>query len=105
MNETLSLPQPFSLNIDDYARRNSGSEEIVTDLYVKLRPALVSYVYHLTGATRDAEDVVQITFFQLFDRLNEGVEIPNVRGGVYRVAHNLAIDEVRQVGRRQTIFE
>lgn len=105
MDEILSLPQPFSLDLDDYARGNSDSEAIVTDLYVRLRPALLSYVYHLTGATRDAEDVVQIAFLQLFDRLNEKTEIHNVRGWLYRVVHNLAIDEIRHAGRRQTLFK
>jgi len=105
MDETLSLPQPISLSLDDIRRGNSDPAEVVTDLYVKLRPALVSYVYHLTGSSRDAEDVVQIAFLQLFDRLNEKTEIHNIRGWIYRVVHNIAIDDVRQTGRRQTIFK
>jgi RNA polymerase sigma-70 factor (ECF subfamily) len=104
MDEILSLPQTFSLNIDDIRRGNSDSERVVTELYIKLRQALVSYVYHLTGSSRDAEDVVQIAFLQLFDCLNENAEIHNVRGWLYRVVHNLAIDDVRQAGRRQRIF-
>src|SRR5688572_18393910 len=103
MDETLPLPQPFSLTLDDI-RRGPGVEDVVTELYIKLRPALVSYVYHLVGSTRDAEDVVQITFIQLFDQLNANVEIRNVRGWLYKVVHNLAIEDVRRSGRRETLF-
>jgi RNA polymerase sigma-70 factor (ECF subfamily) len=48
---------------------------------------------------------VQIAFLQLFDSLNQRQEIRNVRGWLYRVVHNLAVDEARQVARRRTLFE
>ena len=104
MDEVLTLPKPFSLNIDEIRRGSTNAEDFVTDLYVRLRPALMSYVYHLIGSTRDAEDVVQVAFIQLFDQLNAQVEIKNVRGWLYKVVHNLAIDLVRRADRRDTLF-
>jgi RNA polymerase sigma-70 factor (ECF subfamily) len=104
MDEALTLQKPFSINIDEIRRGAPDAEDFVTDLYVKLRPSLLSYVYHLIGSTRDAEDVVQVAFIQLFDQLNENVEIRNVRGWLYRVVHNLAIEQVRKSGRRETLF-
>src|SRR5258708_16464245 len=105
MNEALSLPQPLSISSDEIRRGNPNTEDLVTDLYVKLRPALVSYVYHLIGSTRDAEDVVQIAFLQLFDQLNDQAEIRNVRGWLYMVVHNLAIEQVRRShGRREPLL-
>jgi RNA polymerase sigma-70 factor (ECF subfamily) len=101
----LSLPQPFSLNLEEIRRDNPKAEDIVTDLYVKLRPTLLSYVYHLIGSTRDAEDLVQIAFLQLFDRLSQKAEIQNVRGWLYGVVHNLAIEHVRQINRRESLFK
>jgi RNA polymerase sigma-70 factor (ECF subfamily) len=105
MDEVLTLPKPFSLNIDEIRRGSPSAEDFVTDLYVKLRPSLISYVYHLIGSTRDAEDVIQVAFIQLFDQLNENVEIRNVRGWLYKVVHNLAIEQVRTIGRRETLFK
>lgn len=105
MEDVLPLPRSISLNIDDIRRGAPGPEEFVTDLYVKLRPFLLSYVYHLIGSTRDAEDVVQVAFIQLFDQLKTGVEIQNVRGWLYRVVHNLAIELVRRAGRRESLFK
>jgi hypothetical protein len=46
MNDSvLPLPQTFSLNFDDISRGSRNAEEVVTDLYAKLRPQLLSYVY------------------------------------------------------------
>src|SRR5438094_8937092 len=105
MDDILSLPQPISLKIDDVRRGGPDVESVVTDLYVKLRPPLVSYVYHLIGATRDAEDLVQVAFIQLFDQLVENNEIRNVRGWLYRVVHNLSIEQVRKTESRANLFK
>lgn len=105
MDEILSLPQTMSLKIEEIRRDNPDAEEIITDLYLKLRSPLVSYVYQLIGTTRDAEDLVQIAFLQLFDQLIEKAEIQNVRGWLYRVVHNLALDYVKQIDRRNTLFK
>ena len=105
MDEVLSLPQPISLKVEDVRRGGPDVESVVTDLYIKLRPSLVSYVYHLIGTTRDAEDLVQVAFIQLFDQLIENNEIRNVRGWLYRAVHNLAIEQVRQTDRRAALFK
>lgn len=105
MEDVLPLPGSISLNIDEIRRGSPSPEDFVTDLYVKFRPPLIAYVYHLLGSTRDAEDIVQVAFIQLFDQVNRNVEIRNVRGWLYRVVHNLAIDFVRRSGRRETLFE
>jgi RNA polymerase sigma-70 factor (ECF subfamily) len=104
MDEVFTLPKPFSLNIDEARRGDPSAEEIIADLYVKLRPAMVSYIYHLIGSTRDAEDIVQIAFIQLFDQLNNKKDIRNVRGWLYKVARNFAIESVRSADRRETLF-
>ena len=105
MGEILALPKPFSLSIDEIRRGNPNAEDFVADLYVKLRPALLSYVYHLIGSASDADDLVQIAFIQLFDQLNDRVEITNVRGWLYKVVHNLAIEQVRRSDRREVLFK
>jgi len=105
MEDILPLPRSISLNIDEIRRGAPSPEDFVTDLYVKLRPSLISYVYHLIGSTRDAEDLVQVAFIQLFDQINREKEIQNVRGWLYRVVHNLAIELVRRSGRRESLFK
>jgi RNA polymerase sigma-70 factor (ECF subfamily) len=98
------LVNAFGIEIDDIRRGNRGVEEVVTDLYAKLRTSLLSYVYHLVGSTRDAEDLVQVAFLQLFDQLKQGNDIQNVRGWLYRVVHNLAIEQARRHDRRGSLL-
>jgi len=101
----LTLPQTFSLRTEDTRRDRRNVEEIVKDLYDKLRAPLASYAYHLVGSTRDAEDLVQVAFIQLFDQLEHDGEIDNLRGWLYRVVHNLAIENVRQHDRRDSLLQ
>ena len=94
MTESSAFPlmNAFGMEMDDIRRGDRGVEEVVTDLYARLRPALLAYVYHLVGSTRDAEDLVQVAFLHLFDHLSRGDDIRNVRAWLYRVAHNLAVE-------------
>ncbi len=101
----LTLPETLSLRTDDIRRGRTNAEEVVKDLYARLREPLASYAYHLVGSTRDAEDLVQIAFIQLFDQLEHGREIENLRGWLYRVVHNLAIEHVRRHDRRDSLLQ
>ena len=101
----LALPQTISLRSEDIRRGRRDAREVVNDLYRQLRAPLASYVYHLVGSTRDAEDLVQIAFIQLFDHLEHDGEIENLRAWLYRVVHNLAVDQARQSDRRSTLMQ
>lgn len=104
MDEVLSLPKPLSLNIEELRRASPSVEDFVAEVYGVLRIPLISYVYHLLGSTRDAEDVVQVAFVRLFAQLSSGAEMRNVRGWLYCVAHNVAVEMGRSVSRRETLL-
>jgi RNA polymerase sigma-70 factor, ECF subfamily len=106
MEEDFALPLPrvLAMNEVDTRRSSGNNEEVVTALYEQLRPALLGYVYHLTGSARDSEDLVQIAFLQLFDQLSQRSEIKNVRGWIYRAVHNLAINHVIRSHRRDSLI-
>jgi RNA polymerase sigma factor (sigma-70 family) len=100
----IALPQTTSLR-SEHIRRGRDVKEVVNDLYRQLRAPLGAYVYHLAGSTRDAEDLVQIAFIQLFDHLERNEEIENLRAWLYRVVHNLAIDVARESERRSLLLQ
>lgn len=79
-------------------------EDIVVTLYQEMRPSLLVYVYQLMGSTRDAEDVVQVAFLKVFDHLSRDAEILNLRSWLYRVVHNLAVDQVRQRTNQESLI-
>lgn len=106
MEEDLVIPLPrvFAMNDVDARRSGQSNEQVVTALYEQMRPSLLGYVYHLTGSMRDAEDLVQIAFLQLFDHLGRGSSIRNLRGWVFRAAHNLAVNHVSRSRRHDSLI-
>jgi RNA polymerase sigma-70 factor (ECF subfamily) len=99
----LSLPYGFRLDAATICRHPDALDGILLDLYDRLRPAVLRYVSHLTGSTVEGEDVLQLAFLRLFDALQQGKEIENARGWIYRVAHNLALDQARSATRHATV--
>ena len=100
-----SLTDILSAENDNLKRGLPDAEKVVTELYVNLRPALLSYVYHLVHSNSDAEDLIQLAFLQLFEALNTNAEIKNPRAWLYRVVHNFAIDGIRRVSKRETLLQ
>jgi RNA polymerase sigma-70 factor (ECF subfamily) len=81
----------------------SRLEQKVTELFELLRDPIYRYVCRLIGERTEAEDLTQETFLRLYGSLQKGHAMGNVRPWLYRVAHNLAIDWLRQQGRLEQI--
>src|SRR5258708_5102182 len=67
-------------------------EEFIKDI----RPELHLYVARMIGSAVDAEDVVQETLVKAYDSLALLTSRSNVRGWLFRIAHNRAIDQLRR---------
>ena len=67
------------------------AEREVIMLFDELRDRLLRYVLSLGLAVHDGEDVIQDVFLALFRHLKLGRSSENLRGWVFRVAHNLAL--------------
>lgn len=66
-------------------------EEEVISLFDELRDPLLRYLSSLGVAVADGEEVVQESFLSLFEHLRSGKSRENLRGWLFRVAHNLAL--------------
>ncbi len=66
----------------------------IFDIYY---PLLYRYIYHHTGQQATAEDLTAEVFARMLEQLADG-QGPrrHLRGWLYRVAHNLVIDESRR---------
>lgn len=104
-DQTFPLPRALTVEEGDAPRNGQSMEEVVTALYEQLRSSLSRYAYHLTGSARDAEDLVQIAFLQLFDQLSYRSNIRNPRGWIYRAVHSLAVSNARVAQRDSVIRE
>ena len=73
------------------------------DLIKDIRPELHRYVARMVGSVIDGEDVVQEALAKAYYALPTIPAEANVRGWLFRIAHNKAIDFLR--GRKNQIFE
>lgn len=64
----------------------------VIELYDALRPSLHAYLCCLRMSSDQADDVIQETFLRLVRHMIERGTENNLRGWVFRVAHNLSMD-------------
>ncbi len=103
----MSAPETDSMSIaslplvvgGSHAHRPSELELEVMTIFDAYRTRLLGYVsaFGLTG--HDGEEVVQEVFLSLFCHLRMGKSRSNLRGWVFRVAHNLALKQ-RMANRR-----
>jgi len=83
----------------DLRERNDASalEQKVTEVFEWFYEPVNRYVRSIIGSAADAEDLAQEAFVRLYTSLQSENRIGNVRSWLFRVAHNLAIDYLRQV--------
>jgi RNA polymerase sigma-70 factor, ECF subfamily len=83
------------------AQPQPSREKQVMDLYDQLRPSLITYLTGLGLNLNEAEDVIHDCFVRLYDHLAAKEDDENLRGWLFRVAHNLAMDVFREARRIQ----
>ncbi len=69
----------------------SAVERVVLDLFDSLRDPLLRYLSSFSLRPSDCEEIVQDTFLALFQHLRRDRPRDNLRGWLFRVAHNLAL--------------
>jgi RNA polymerase sigma-70 factor (ECF subfamily) len=87
--ESLALP---------LARASAGATEATT-LYSELRKPLLRYLVCLGLSSDEAQDVVQDSFLTLHRHLAAGGSRENLRGWLFRVAHNQARNRQKRYDR------
>lgn len=80
-----------------YTKQNVTLEEKITLLFDSQSEAIFQFLAAVFGNTdaSEIEDATQEAFLRLYKALKEGQHIENVRGWLFRVAHNAAIDRLR----------
>ena len=61
-----------------------------------IRPELHRYATRMTGSVIDGEDVVQDALIKAYDSLSLLTHQTNLRGWLFRITHNKAIDHLRR---------
>jgi RNA polymerase sigma-70 factor (ECF subfamily) len=97
MTTPISGQQALSLGTvvtTDSSRRPTVEDQVI-GLYDQLHGPVSRYVVSLGVHPADADEVLQETFLRLFKHLTKGGAAHNLRGWVFRVAHNIAFNERR----------
>jgi RNA polymerase sigma factor (sigma-70 family) len=78
-------------------RAQKLDQEALTCIYQNYRDAIYRYVYHHLGNAQTAEDLTSDVFRRFLQALRNGGG-PNrqLKAWLYRVAHNLIVDELRR---------
>jgi RNA polymerase sigma-70 factor, ECF subfamily len=79
---------------------SSRVEDEVTEFYDRFRNPLLRYILAIGLTIHDGEEVIQEVFLSLFEHLRSGKSRHNIRGWLFRVAHNLALRQ-RNANRSQ----
>src|SRR5580658_2739978 len=66
-------------------------EQQVIALFDQFRNPLLRYLSSFGLAPADAEEIIQEVFLSLFQHLQSGKSRENLRGWLFRVAHNLGL--------------
>ena len=91
MAHSASLSVLQSRTAADPASHRERLAEDVAALFDQFRSPLLRYVSSFGLGIPDGEEVLQEVFLALFQHLNRGRSRDNVRGWLFRVAHNLAL--------------
>jgi RNA polymerase sigma-70 factor, ECF subfamily len=70
-------------------------EQKVAGYFEQWRDPVYRYLVAAFGNAAQAEDVTQEAFLQLYRCLHAGQSIGNARAWVFRVAHNLAVNQIK----------
>ena len=104
-----SFPDPviglhFPVAADD-SPSVSDLENEVMSLFDEFRDRLFRYVLSMGVSTQDGEEIIQEVFLSLFLHLQLRKSRANIRGWMFRVAHNLALKQRISIQRQRLSLE
>jgi RNA polymerase sigma-70 factor, ECF subfamily len=98
-SDSVELPLPVR-SAPALSSARSDLESEVVSLFDQLRNPLLRYVLSIGMRVQEAEEIVQDVFLSLYRHVRIGRSRSNLRGWLFRVAHNLALKQ-RESSRRQ----
>ena len=94
---SVAVPVLRAVSAAELARRNDLTELVVRS-FDDLRVPLLRYLSSFGLRVQDGEEVLQEVFLSLFQHLDRGKSRANLRGWLFRVAHNLALKKRTRIG-------
>ncbi len=70
-----------------------------------LRPEIHHYCSRMMGSVIDGEDIVQVALMKAYEAIGRGENVVNLRGWLFRIAHNSVLDLWRARKRETTMHD
>ena len=83
----------YTAQVSQPAAGTARLEGEVVGLFEQFRDRLLRYLLSLGLTAHDGEEVVQEVFLSLFQHVQRGGSTRNLRGWIFRVAHNLGLKQ------------
>src|SRR5579864_2884075 len=98
MDEGYAASEGLRLDVDlSFSIRNSSAlRQRVAKVFELLRDPVYRYLFRVLENQHEAEDLTQEVFLRFYTYLHKGETVVNIRAWVFRVAHNLAIDQQKR---------
>ncbi len=97
------MEQPAAADSELVTRCRRGDMGAFEELYRRYRRPLYSYLNRLIpGRTHVVDDLFQQVWVRVLDNLSRYTEQQRFVSWLFRIAHNLAMDHVRQESRHET---
>src|SRR5688572_21362785 len=77
-------------------RQATELEAKVSELFLAFKLPVYRYLLGVLGNRDDAEEMTQEVFLSLYATFQKGTRIDNVRAWIFRVAHNLAVNQKKR---------
>ena len=100
MSESDAVPRWWVVEGAKADLTGTPDEELLIELFDELRSPVLRYLLSLGLAVEDGEEVIQEAFLALFEHLRSGKSRRNLRGWIFRVAHNAGLKR-RMAAKRQ----
>lgn len=101
----LELGQDAPVNDNSLVREFlSGNDAAFTQLVARYKDALTNYLNMMVGDYDIAVDLCQDTFLRVYRNISRYSNLYQFSTWIYRIATNLAIDEIRYRKRRGRVF-
>lgn len=78
-----------------------NQKDIFEKAYVDLADPIFRYIYYRVFDRDIAKDLTQETFYKVWDYIAKGKTVDNIQAFLYRTAHNIVVNSIRN--KKQTV--
>ena len=102
--KTMRLDHKKDIDKDLVMRIRGGDQAAFTQLVKRWHPKIYNFAFRYSNDRIFAEEVVQKTFLQLYEKIDQLRDAAKFRGWFYRIINNECFTEGRKVKRKQDLF-